>query len=127
MPYFAAGGTNSSYYGLVVEPATGPTYIYGIRSRIAAEAQRWNLYVDGTATNYLAGNLLVGTTTDGMTAGGSLAIAKDLAHRGTLVGFFNTAPAAKPTITGSRGGNTALASLLTALATLGLITDNTSA
>jgi|SRR6185369_7986796 len=32
---------------------------------------------------------------------------------------------AKPTITGSRGGNAALASLLTALATLGIITDGT--
>lgn len=43
------------------------------------------------------------------------------------VGFFGQAPAAKPTITGSRGGNAALASLLTALATLGLITNNTTA
>lgn len=127
MPYFASGGTNTYYYGLTVEPATGATYIYGIRSRIAADVNRWNLYVDGTATNYLAGNVLVGTTTDGMTAGGSLAIAKDLAHRGTLLGFYNSAPAAKQTVTGSRGGNAALASLLTALATLGLITDNTSA
>ena len=32
-----------------------------------------------------------------------------------------------PTITGSRNGNAALASLLTALATIGLIIDNTTA
>ena len=37
------------------------------------------------------------------------------------------APIAKPTVTGSRGANAALASLLTALANLGLITDSTSA
>lgn len=43
------------------------------------------------------------------------------------VGFYNTTPAAKPTVTGSRGGNAALASLLTALAGLGLITDSSSA
>lgn len=43
------------------------------------------------------------------------------------VGFYNTAPAAKPTISGSRGGNAALASLLTGLAGLGLITDSSSA
>lgn len=43
------------------------------------------------------------------------------------MGFFAKAPAAKPTVTGSRGGNAALASLLTALANLGLITDSTSA
>lgn len=43
------------------------------------------------------------------------------------IGFFNSAPAAKPTITGSRGGNAALASLLTGLASLGLITNSTTA
>jgi len=43
------------------------------------------------------------------------------------VGFQGTAPIAKPTVTGSRGGNAALASLLTALANYGLITDSTTA
>jgi len=42
------------------------------------------------------------------------------------VGFYNTAPIAKPTVTGSRGGNAALASLLTALANQGLITNSTT-
>jgi hypothetical protein len=36
-------------------------------------------------------------------------------------------PSTPPTITGSRGGNAALASLLTALASLGLIVNSTSA
>ena len=43
-------------------------------------------------------------------------------------GFFGaTPPAAKPAVAGSRGGNAALASLLTALAAYGLITDSSSA
>ena len=42
------------------------------------------------------------------------------------IGFYNATPAAKPTITGSRGGNAALASLLTGLAALGLVTDSTT-
>jgi hypothetical protein len=42
------------------------------------------------------------------------------------VGFNGTANIAKPTVTGSRGGNAALASLLTALANYGLITDSSS-
>lgn len=46
---------------------------------------------------------------------------------GTKIGFFSAAVTTKPTVTGSRGGNAALASLLTALATLGLITDSTTA
>jgi hypothetical protein len=45
---------------------------------------------------------------------------------GGALGFFNGSPVAKPTITGSRGGNAALASLLTNLAGLGLITDSTT-
>lgn len=44
-----------------------------------------------------------------------------------MLGFYGTAPIVKPAPTGSRGGNAALASLLTALANLGLITDSTSA
>ncbi len=42
------------------------------------------------------------------------------------VGFCGTTPIAKPTISGSKGGNAALASLLTALANMGLITDSTT-
>lgn len=42
------------------------------------------------------------------------------------VGFNNTNPISKPTVTGSRGSNAALASLLTALANYGLVTDSTT-
>lgn len=41
--------------------------------------------------------------------------------------FGSAPPATKPSVTGSRGGNAALASLITALASYGLITDNTTA
>ena len=41
-------------------------------------------------------------------------------------GATGPTPGPRQTVTGSRGGNAALASLLTALATLGLITDSTS-
>lgn len=44
----------------------------------------------------------------------------------TAVGFNGSAPVSKPTITGSRGGNVALADLLTKLASYGLITDGTT-
>lgn len=42
------------------------------------------------------------------------------------LGFYTSSPVAKPSITGSRGGIVALASLLTALDLQGLITDNTT-
>jgi len=43
------------------------------------------------------------------------------------MGFFGAAGGARPTITGSRGGNVALTNLLANLAALGLITDSTTA
>ena len=43
-----------------------------------------------------------------------------------VVGFFGATPAARQTVSGAKGGNTALASLITALANLGLITDTTT-
>lgn len=42
------------------------------------------------------------------------------------LGFFGATPGTRPTVTGSRGGNAALQSLLAALANLGLITDSSS-
>lgn len=60
-----------------------------------------------------------GTARLTMTSAGALQI------NGT-VGFNSTTPIAKPTVTGSRGANAALASVLTALANYGLITDSSS-
>jgi hypothetical protein len=45
----------------------------------------------------------------------------------TRVGFYNATPIAKPTVTGAKGSNAALGSLLTALASYGLITDSSTA
>jgi hypothetical protein len=42
------------------------------------------------------------------------------------LGFFGATPVAKPNVTGSKGANAALTSLLTALASLGLLTDSSS-
>lgn len=42
------------------------------------------------------------------------------------LGFYGHTPASRPTVTGSRGGNAALASLLTGLAGLGLIVDSST-
>ncbi|MER6147968.1 N-acetylmuramoyl-L-alanine amidase [Streptomyces hirsutus] len=57
----------------------------------------------------------------------SVVIALALRHLGTTLGFYGAAAATKPTVTGSTGGNAALTSLLSALATLGLITNSTTA
>lgn len=45
---------------------------------------------------------------------------------GAMLGFYGESPLGRQTVTGSRGGNAALTSLLTALANLGLIINSTS-
>jgi hypothetical protein len=76
---------------------------------------------------------LIGRGSDGaaneglrVRATGATEIRLSLAHQGSTLGFYNTTPTTKPTITGSRGDNAALADLLTKLAGLGLLTDSTS-
>jgi len=62
-----------------------------------------------------------------LTTDDALVVALALRHLGSTLGFYGATATTKPAVTGSRGGNAALASLLTALASLGLITDNTTA
>ena len=61
------------------------------------------------------------TTTGSITTAGGIGLAGALNAGGTI-----TALGAKQNVTGSRGGNAALASLLTKLVSIGLITDSTS-
>ena len=88
-----------------------------------------------TVTN--AGLLTLGTTSQNRltaTPGAASTNAIVLGQSGTggiqvngNMGFNSTAPIAKPTVSGAKGGNAALASLLTALASYGLVTDTTTA
>jgi hypothetical protein len=61
---------------------------------------------------------------------GKTAITGDFSHNsgagGSGVGFFGVTPVSRPTVTGSKGGNAALGSLVSALASLGLIVDSTT-
>ena len=50
-----------------------------------------------------------------------------LGTAGGKLGFYGAAEVVKQDVAGSRGGNAALANLLTALATEGVITDSTTA
>lgn len=56
-------------------------------------------------------------------AGGNVGLGSGV----SLIGFFGAAPVAQPTIEGSRSDGTALADLLTKLATLGIVVDGTTA
>lgn len=58
--------------------------------------------------------------------GGSSATAVKIGSGAIPIGFYGAAGATQQTITGSRGGNAALADLLTKLASTGLLVDSTS-
>lgn len=70
------GSTVTSQYGFIVDSSlTGATNNYGFYSNIASAANRWNFYGNGTANNYMAGSLGLGTTGVGsakLTIGGNL-------------------------------------------------------
>ena len=60
---FGLNSTVTTQTGFNVSSSlTGATTNYGFRGQIASSANRYNLYMDGTAQNYLAGNLGIGTT-----------------------------------------------------------------
>ena len=103
----SGGGTLTNNIGVRVAAQTAGTNIRAIVSEVASGANRHNLYISGTAINYLAAELMLGTTTSG---GGNailtLADAKDIVvgtSAGTKigtstsqkVGFYNATPIAQ--------------------------------
>ena len=108
-------------------------YGYDGADYIASPIMRF--FVDGTpSSGIVPGGIRLlsrdssGVSTEALTirAAGTVEVKLGLAHQGSTLGFYNTTPTTKPTITGSRGDNAALADLLTKLAGLGLLTDSTS-
>jgi hypothetical protein len=58
-----AGSTVTNQTGFIVASnMIGGTNNYGFRGLIPAGTNRWNIYMDGTADNYLAGKLGIGST-----------------------------------------------------------------
>ena len=84
---------------------------------------------NATGTTSTGADLVLSSGT-GTSAHGSVKVNVNSTTRiqanGTGLGFFAATPVAKPTVTGSKGANAALTSLLTQLASLGLITDSSS-
>lgn len=66
------------------------------------------------------------TNSDVVSMGYGATVGGTFKHTGSMLGFYNAAPVAKPTITGCRSDGTALANLLTALKNMGLINDSTT-
>jgi hypothetical protein len=57
-----AGSAVTSQYGFISESSlTGATNNYGFYSNIASGTGRWNFYANGTAQNFFAGNVGIGS------------------------------------------------------------------
>lgn len=72
------GGTLTNYYGYFSNDTTltsgTVTNTYGFYGSMAAGTGKWNFYAAGTANNYFAGNVGIGTTSFGTSASKVLAL-----------------------------------------------------
>jgi hypothetical protein len=57
-----ASGTITNYYGFAQDDVTTATNVYGFLGSVSSGATKWNLYMNGTANNYMAGRLGIGST-----------------------------------------------------------------
>jgi hypothetical protein len=65
-PTIGAQATVTNYDAFCAFDATltgTPTRIAGLRMRMTSGTNKWNLYADGSASNYLSGNVQIGSTT----------------------------------------------------------------
>lgn len=95
----------------------GSSQFAAIMEKVGGTSGRWGIHV---ANRVSAGDIGTETHTPVLeiqSGGGGT----------TRMGFFGATPVSQPSVTGVRAGNTALASLLTQLANLGLIANNTTA
>ena len=93
-------GTITNQYGFNVDGSlTGATNNYGFLGNIASGTGRYNLYMGGTADNYLAGKLGIGGVPT--TAASSLEITKAMTGATTVYGVANYASVQSGVTTGA--------------------------
>jgi hypothetical protein len=54
----------TNYYGVNISDFTGTSLSRALNLNLSSGTNKFNIYAGGTASNYLAGSLLIGTTTD---------------------------------------------------------------
>ena len=57
-----AGSTITNQHGLYINDQTQGTNNYGVTSLVSSGTNKYNIYASGTAANYFAGNVGIGTT-----------------------------------------------------------------
>ena len=96
-----------------------------LSSHLALFGTKYGLNVTSGTINVVSNSLLAISIAGTVTTLANAIVSGPLQVNGNT-GFNGTTPIAKPTVTGSKGGNAALGSLMTALANYGLVTDSTS-
>lgn len=126
----AFGAATSMYNSVAIGGGAGDTATTGERNIfIGRKAGRFEtavshtLYIDAEERADLAACRAGAIITGKMSTNPA---SQELRFNVGKMGFFGTPPVVKPTITGSRSSNAALASLLTELEALGLLTDESS-
>jgi hypothetical protein len=83
-----SGSTITNQFGFVVlATAIGATNNYGFSGQLAAATNTWNLYMSGTANNYMAGSLGIGSTT---LTGYNFRVAKTLTGATTAIAVYQS-------------------------------------
>jgi len=99
-----AGSTVTNQIGFLAESnLTGATNNFAFYGNIPSSSNNWNLYMVGTAKNYLNGSLFIGTTTDSgykLDVVGTTRIQDALTLSGSVTGVGNTS---NYTVTASSG------------------------
>jgi hypothetical protein len=112
-------GTATSQYGFLVESSLiGATNNYGFYGNIASGTGRWNLYMNGTANNYMAGSLGIGTTS---LSDRNLAISKTLTGATTVYGVIQNGTVQSDVTTNAYGFRNSLLTAASAFTLTGYI------
>jgi hypothetical protein len=113
-----AGSITSPAIQVIGDPATGIYQpAHGQLGFVCGGSNVLTLSAAGIAVSVAA------TFSATLTAAGGAS----LAGAGATLGFYGSAGTTRPVVSGAKGGNAALGSLIGALSALGLITDGTSA
>lgn len=107
-----AGSTVSAQYGFIVDASLvgASSNNFGFFGNIPSGAGRWNIFMNGTASNYLSGILLIGTASDNgvdkLQVVGSVSAKKDSTYNSETTAsgrFLNATSPAKMLVCGYDG------------------------